>query len=129
MSCPENGFELASQIFGGFVETSPDLNLSLPLETNFPKRRCTRVKPNPYGSVPVGPMVTLSEWPSTGFTATYVASGDVRADFKPAATLDAHSRVPFSYLEDLFSQKFWDKVQAEGPEVLKPPSRGIWFFH
>jgi hypothetical protein len=32
-------------------------------------------------------------------------------------------------LEDLFSQNVWDKVQADGPEELKPPSRGTWFFN
>lgn len=36
------------------------------------------------------------------------------------------SRIPFSYLEDLFSAKIWEKLDNEGPEALKPAKVGSW---
>ena len=100
----------------------------LPMESNFPTGLCNRVKPYPIGSVQIGPLLTLGEWPNSSLASEYVKCGNVHTCFNAAAIPNAQSRVAFSYLEDLFSQKFWDAVQAEGPEALKPPSRAIWFF-
>jgi hypothetical protein len=36
------------------------------------------------------------------------------------------SRIPFSYLEDLFSAKIWEKLDNEGAEALKPAKVGSW---
>ena len=127
-SFPENGFELVSQVYGGLINVAPDMQRSLALERNYPTGLCKSNKPRPICSVPIGPMAMLEEWPNAGLTSTYVENGDVDTFFNPAATPNPQSRVPFSYLEELFSQRFWGKVQAEGPEALKAPTRGTWFF-
>jgi hypothetical protein len=115
----EAGFEIWSQLIGG--------SLTIASTPTPPVARiegaCNKGRPRSSG-----PMAFVEEWPNYGVLERYRAIGYPLGVTQRQPYDDAYHRIPISYVEDLFTQAFWDNVRINGQETMKPPKIATWFF-
>ena len=118
-SVGEAGFETRQKILGG--------SLTIACKPTRPvawiEGECNRGNPRPSG-----PMAFLEDWPNYGMLRRYQAVGHQLVVTERKPHNDAYHRIPLSYVEDLFTQAFWDNVKVNGPEAMEPPKVETWYF-
>ena len=97
-SAAEAGFELESQVFGGCRLILNHQNLSM-----------------------------AADWPSRDITELYRKTTK-RISTDRIVHAGMYRRVPFQFVADLFTQKFWKKLTKQSDQSLVPPTVGAWCF-
>ena len=113
------GFEMWSKLIGGSLTIASTPRPPVAMIEGA----CNKGRPRPSA-----PMAFVEEWPNYGVAERYRAVGYSIGGTKRQLHDDAYHRIPLSYIEDLFTQAFWENARINGPEALKPPKIATWFF-
>ncbi|KAK4495611.1 hypothetical protein PRZ48_012879 [Zasmidium cellare] len=120
----EGGYDLEAAIFGGLL----DGNITMTTR-QYAKNAglCGQAKDRVRRGQYVKNALTLTKWPSGIYQHSYRAGHSIMESRKELSLVDEVSRVPLSFIEDLFSKLFWGCTlphSSLGP--LPVPTIGKW---